>query len=80
MKYDKLESEFHSVIAHAAAGSDFDEIDMAVRGCVEEVKKREYNELEFLRKLRDQSATGTCWLDAYQKVREMILTRIKEIE
>jgi hypothetical protein len=37
--YDKLADEFFSVIAHASAGSDFDDVPMAVRGCIEEVKK-----------------------------------------
>jgi hypothetical protein len=38
--YVKLADEFYSAIAHAAAGSDFefDDIQMAVIGCIEEVK------------------------------------------
>ena len=39
INYDKLADEFHSVIAHAAAGTDFDDIKMAVDGCIKEVKK-----------------------------------------
>jgi len=39
INYKKLEDEFYSVIAHASAGSDFDEIQMAVDGCINEVAK-----------------------------------------
>lgn len=39
MDYEKLSNEFYSVIAHASAGSDFDDITLAVNGCIEEVKK-----------------------------------------
>ena len=37
--YDKLAHEFYSVIACSSAGSDFEDIPLAVKGCIEEVKK-----------------------------------------
>ena len=39
--WDKLGGELYSVIAHASAGTDFcsSDLQMAVDGCVEEVKR-----------------------------------------
>ena len=39
MDYEKLADKFYSVIAHASCGSDFDNIPLAVKGCIDEVKK-----------------------------------------